>query len=1196
VRLPRRLRASEHLPLRGDMTGELTLFDLPAETAQRAPAGEMTLAGGRVATPQQRDAVERRSGSLLLTATAGSGKTAVLVERFVRAVLDDEVSPARILAITFTDKAAGELRDRVRQRFLECGAREAARETEAAFISTIHGFCARLLRSHALAAGLDPRFTVLDEAQATSLRDEAFDAALEQFVARGEAALDLVAAYSADRLAGMVASAYDPLRSRGERDPRLPEPAPRDFGKARVGLGTARDALLAELRGAGAEPANGVAAALDACERLLDAETAPPPGAVAAAALGAKAAGSTDACTGYAAAVEELKRACADHHGAIAVGLIADLLALFGAEYRARKRARSAVDFDDLELEAAALVAGDAAIRAEWAERFELMMVDEFQDTNPRQLALLSALERDNLFCVGDAMQSIYGFRDADVGLFHARRDELAERGAALSLTESFRARPEIVEAVNAAFGARLGDAFVELEPARADPAPDADPRVELLLTDTEGWEDHDEMTALGPTAASAKAWRRAEAKLLAQRVADLVADGTPVGEIAVLLRASGDLHVYERALEERGLPAVSSSGGGFWMRLEVLDLLAYLALVANPLDEHALYSVLASPLVGVSPDALAVIATTAHDMERGAWWAVEEAFGGDGSAGLADRLGEDDRPRLAGFAAWMRDERTRAPRLALAGLLARAMAATGYEAGLRAAPGGPRRVRNVEKLLHLARAYEDEHGRDLRGFLDFAAARTRTPGSEVEAPLPEGEEAAIRVMTIHAAKGLEFDVVCVADLGRAPSQQAPDLLVEDGRVGVRVVMLDGRGSVPGLAHDELREARAEADAQEEDRILFVALTRPRERLILSGGVDFAKWPKPSRTAPPIGWLACALVADVAERVTGEAPVFDAAPQEGGRRTAIRVSLNAPATLGTVLMEPAPEEPPPQPSAGTERMLEPEPPVSVAGTAARDPAAILSYSSLAAYARCGYRYYLERELGLPERPATDADAPRTGLDARTRGVLVHEVLEQIDFAAPVGTDAATIQVVARGQGIELSARDAAGVAALVAGFATSDLCARLARASESHREREFTFPLAGRVLVTGVIDVLAWEREGRALVVDYKSDAVGDADLEAVVGDLYDAQRRLYALAALRAGAQAVEVAYCFLERPGEPVVARFEAGDAGRLERGLRDLAGGLLRGEFPVTDTPHKDLCLTCPGRRALCSWPEAMTLRAL
>jgi len=270
--------------------------------------------------------------------------------------------------------------------------------------------------------------------------------------------------------------------------------------------------------------------------------------------------------------------------------------------------------------------------------------------------------------------------------------------------------------------------------------------------------------------------------------------------------------------------------------------------------------------------------------------------------------------------------------------------------------------------------------------------------------------------------------------------------------------------------------------------------------------------------------------------------------------------------------------------------------VAVAGTAAREPTAILSYSALAAYARCGYRYYLERELGLPERPAGDAPGRRSGLDARARGVLVHELLEGLDFASPRAPDVAAVHVAAEGRGIAISASEAGGIAGLVSGFQSSELYRRLAAAQDVQREREFTFALADNVLVTGVIDVLAWEDDGRALVVDYKSDAVGDADLEAVVADLYETQRRLYALAALRAGAASVEVTYSFLERPETPVVAAFAAGDARALEATLHGVAAGLLKGEFPVTSSPHRDLCLTCPGRRALCSWPEEMTLRAL
>ena len=187
-------------------------------------------------TEEQRRAVERRDGSLFLHAGAGSGKTRVLVERFVETVLRDEVPVERLLAITFTEKAAAELKGRLRRRFIDLGERERAREAEGAWVSTIHGFCARVLRTNALAAGIDPDFRVLDEARAARLQIDAFDAALESFLraARSDERLDLVASYTPDKLERMVRTVHSHLRSRGQTRPKLdPLPPPGDPGPVR---------------------------------------------------------------------------------------------------------------------------------------------------------------------------------------------------------------------------------------------------------------------------------------------------------------------------------------------------------------------------------------------------------------------------------------------------------------------------------------------------------------------------------------------------------------------------------------------------------------------------------------------------------------------------------------------------------------------------------------------------------------------------------------------------------------------------------------------------------------------------------------------------------------------------------------------------------------------------------------------------
>jgi hypothetical protein len=199
---------------------------------------------------------------------------------------------------------------------------------------------------------------------------------------------------------------------------------------------------------------------------------------------------------------------------------------------------------------------------------------------------------------------------------------------------------------------------------------------------------------------------------------------------------------------------------------------------------------------------------------------------------------------------------------------------------------------------------------------------------------------------------------------------------------------------------------------------------------------------------------------------------------------------------------------------------------------------------------------------------------------------VHALLEHAD---------ADLTALAASWGLELSAAQSADVLRLAAAFAGSPLARRIERARSVHREHAFTVAL-GDTLLTGVVDVLAHERGGQ-LIVDYKTDALDPAtDLAAYVAQHYAIQRRVYALAALRGGAARVEVAYAFLERPGEPLAERFEAAGADDLEAQLRLLAGGLLAGEYPVATVPHRELCLTCPGRRALCSHGEAMTLRPL
>ena len=219
-----------------------------------------------------------------------------------------------------------------------------------------------------------------------------------------------------------------------------------------------------------------------------------------------------------------------------------------------------------------------------------------------------------------------------------------------------------------------------------------------------------------------------------------------------------------------------------------------------------------------------------------------------------------------------------------------------------------------------------------------------------------------------------------------------------------------------------------------------------------------------------------------------------------------------------------------------------------------------------------------------------------GLDPLVRGGLAHSLLESIDFARPEPPDAEAVAALAERHGVPVSADDVEDLRAIVGAFARSPLCERLAGAEAVRREAGFAFSLepgGGGSLVNGFVDVIATEPGGGRLIVDYKTDRLDGADPAEVLDRDYATQRVVYALAALRDGAPRVDVAYCFLERPGEPVVRGYTAADADALQEQVVSLARGVLDERYEVTPTPHRELCATCPGRRALCSHSEERTL---
>ena len=527
---------------------------------------------------QQRAAIEAR-GHVFVSAGAGTGKTLVLVERFANAVCDEGVDVGSVLVITYTERAAGELRGRIRRELLDRGRDDLARELDGAWISTIHGFCHRLLKAYPFAAGLDPRFRVLDDSQARVLRGEAFEQALDEFCSGDDPRrLRLLATYGAGGLRRMLTGVYETLRAAGR---------PLEL---RLGEGSALTQRVQALREAarclvdeeGNEEQRAQAAAmLEVLERDRQAED------LLDLSEFATRGGQRERFASYEAAGKAVEQAALDELATRDRDLLQELLEGFAQAYAGAKERESGVDFEDLQLTARDLLREHDEIRQKEAWRFRAVMVDEFQDTNRLQCDVIDLIAGDELFFVGDEFQSIYGFRHADVNVFRERREEA---GSVLPLTLNYRSRPEVLAAVNHLFGSDFGDEFQPLAASGDFPDPVFGTPVELLVTDKASY------------SGTGTHWRRGEARSVARRVKELVDTGAAKpGEIVLLFAAGTDAEWYEQELRELGLPTYRTTGRGYFGQQQVADLLAYLRLLHNRYDDEALVTVLASPLVGVS-------------------------------------------------------------------------------------------------------------------------------------------------------------------------------------------------------------------------------------------------------------------------------------------------------------------------------------------------------------------------------------------------------------------------------------------------------------------------------------------------------------------------------------------------------------------------------------------------------------------
>lgn len=1011
--------------------------------------------------PEQAAAAYTIDRHISVTAGPGSGKTMVLVERYLHILREQHLNIDQIVAITFTNRAANEMRERLRERLNQILQDEKGderkrwlnykRTLDGAVITTIHGFCARLLREFPVEARVDPQFLLLDEHRAAMLLESVVEEALTEFISSGHIEISrLTLGVGRGKLAAALAQLYRGARGQGLAPAELAlktagsHATDEDHAQTLAELSRAMNEFLAVRRTTPTARGNQaeVASAWGELWPLL--QTIP------------EVAGLADYCRAieifrgarpqargdlkpYVQALDALvwEKDLQGRLPQISLDLFAKQYALELANVLRRiderlneeKQKLSALDFDDLELRALELLERPEVLTRA-AERYKFFLVDEFQDTNGLQRQLLERLafqkgrrESANLFIVGDRKQSIYGFRGADVDVFREMTTALtAVGGKEQPLLLNFRSQPPLINFFNFLFArlfqprdevsrrdlAELGYVDHEASEAKRE-LRDSGPLVELLVTSEASAVD-------GNDARIDQDSRQLDAEQLAQRIIELTT--TPLGstrtdvtktivtgtgnndlqvprysDIALLFRAMTKVHFYESVFRRANIPYQTVLGRGFYERAEITDLIQLLRFLDNKTDELALAAVLRSPLCGLSDNALLALRCAPL---------AKDAAGAAGAPDLKQTrrlitalrrqhkiafISDEEHELLARAAALINELVARRHHYALADLLRYAVDQSEYLAVIAATFDGAQRLANVERLFTLARRFEGAGTHLIRDFVRYVEEFEAIGSRESEGQIDEAADA-VRLMTIHQAKGLEFPIVIIPELQRY-SKGMDNWFLLDRHRGLTLKVPDGRGKqAAGSTFTGFEQRQQWREQFESMRLLYVAATRAEDRLILSGTTrDFESLGGKGDTWLNWIWQSLGL-----ETHTQNA-VVDLTDE-----VQIQLSLNLakqPRADSEALAETVSEQVPEQADSLPEAfpLLRPIEP----GSATRLHR--FSVTQLINYQRCPRQYYFDRVLRVPSAEEmavwNDAEAPEppANLTATLKGAVIHRFCE-----------------------------------------------------------------------------------------------------------------------------------------------------------------------------------------------------------
>ena len=1198
-------------------------------------------------TNEQQAAIDSRGQTLLLSAAAGSGKTAVLVERIIRRLLDKEypIDITELLVVTFTKAAAAEMRDRIGTALMKALSETKDPRVErqlallpSAQISTLHAFCQHVIRKYFYTIDLDPAFSIAGEEELNLLRRQVLEDVFLSYYEDDEKAsilYPLADMFGSDRgddiLMDTVSRMYTYARSLAWPEHWLKEAA-RAYDVApdaviddMVWAGPIKDAVRRILE-EDARLYDGVLyhlrqreAFAPACDTFV---------AEQAALRQAAQARSWNDLSRFVRAIDfpRLKslRKLSDDDKAVwerckkvrddvkkdviktlqavyfsatpeewldgmrAMKPIMDGLVTltldFAKAYGAAKKEKGWIDFSDLEhFCLQILLAPDAspehpvpsAAAEELRSQYEEVFIDEYQDTNGVQELITRLVSgEDNRFMVGDIKQSIYRFRLADPTLFLEKyqsfsRDEKAVQRC-IDLGRNFRSVPVVLDAVNAVFSWAMtaeaaGMDYGEREKLYAGrQAPDDEcwigGPVEVDIVPTPSDEEDDDGSTVFEK----------ECRFIAGRIGELLSsgrmatrkDGTlePLSyrHIVVLLRSmAGKADVLIQALQEGGIPSYAEQSGGYFAAVEVQVMLALLRCIDNPEQDLAMAAVLRSPLVGLDETALAGVRLAGD----GTLWQNLPAFVASLPDGVDEK--EDLQQFMAAFDSW----RTYSRRHGVAELLQRLYDDTAYVDFVGAMPGGDVRQANLKALYDRARQYEEAGFRGLFRYLQLMDKMKEDGLDLAPAKVVSEKEDVVRIMSIHKSKGLEFPVVFVADMGKAFNRRdTQDQILFHNRLGIGLKQYDPewRMSYPTLIWSGIAAQLRWEGTAEEERILYVAMTRARDQLILTGHSshidrDWQRWTSrlnPAQAKSYFDWVMPAALAPFGAKADADYARPGAAWQDAIWQVRIAKALPA----GTVEEGAYDEEPrlealrrgdltgTPVPSWLDEQLS-----WQYAYPQAVRTAAKFSVSEVKRRYQELHSDELQDEAALsvpaaaviPTAPGEDdafAALPpwlageEAAVSGAQRGTALHKALQYITPAADQTTATLRREIDAFVRQGLLSREEAKLVyVPVLAAFCQSDIGRRMAESPELHREYPFTVLLAGgdplpetetgeQILIQGVIDCL-FREDDAWILVDYKSDRLETAD---AFRSRYAVQLALYKRAVEQITHRPVEETYIY--------------------------------------------------------------------